>query len=226
MQGIGARFRGDAAASGSILDVIFAASGVVRQWAGLALAISILLAVGPIAVVILAAFSSAGSFVFPPPGFTLQWLTQFFETPSLTTALILSFEIAFAAATLSSCLAFIAAIALARMRSRPAAALIEAAFLAPLVFPSIILGVALLIFYRAVGLNLTAGLVIAHITVALPYAFRLIYSEIQAFDFTLNEAAASLGAGPAAGAYYVMLPIIWPGLLSGWTFGFVVSLAS
>jgi putative spermidine/putrescine transport system permease protein len=60
--------------------------------------------------------------------------------------------------------------------------------------------------------------------VAFPYAFRLIHSELQAFDFTLNEAAASLGGGPFVAAFYVMLPIIWPGLLSGWIFGFIVSL--
>jgi putative spermidine/putrescine transport system permease protein len=182
------------------------------------------LVVLPIVLVAVTSFSSDDSFQFPPRGLSVQWFARFFKTPNLTAALLLSFEIAFVSATVATCLGFMAAIGSVRTASRRLSALLQAGFLAPLVFPTIVLGLSLLIFYRLVGLNLTIGLVMAHITVSFPYAFRLIHSELQTFDFGLNEAASSLGASPLRGVFYVMLPIVWPGLLSGWVFGFIVSL--
>ena len=55
------------------------------------------------------------------------------------------------------------------------------------------------------------------------YAFRLILASLQNFDLALEEAAQSLGAGPIRTFFLVTLPIIWPGILSGGLFAFIVS---
>lgn len=191
---------------------------------GAVLAVAVVLMLGPILVVVLISFSAGETFVFPPPGFSLRWFELFVRTPNLTSALWLSLGIAAAAGTIATILALMAAAALVRLPAPRLSAILQSAFVAPLVFPTIVLGLSLLLFYRVVGINLTLGLVLAHVTVALPYAFRSILSELTAFDPALSEAAASLGADAWRSLWYVTLPIVWPGLLSGWVFAFVVSI--
>jgi putative spermidine/putrescine transport system permease protein len=50
-----------------------------------------------------------------------------------------------------------------------------------------------------------------------------VLTSLQSFDATLEEAGQSLGAGPVRSFMLITLPIIWPGVLSGWLFAFVVS---
>jgi putative spermidine/putrescine transport system permease protein len=50
-----------------------------------------------------------------------------------------------------------------------------------------------------------------------------VLTSLQSFDFALEEAAQSLGAGPLRSFVRVTLPVIWPGLVSGWFFAFIVS---
>ena len=189
-----------------------------------ALGLGTVLVVGPILVVVMVSFSNGETFAFPPPGLSLRWFRLFFDTPSLTSALLLSVQIALLSSVVATVLALMAASALVRLPSPKLSAVLQSAFLAPLVFPTIVLGLSLLLFYRVTGINLTMGLVLAHVTVALPYAFRSIIAELTAFDAVLSEAAANLGANPWRNLVYVTLPLIWPGLLSGWIFAFVVSI--
>jgi putative spermidine/putrescine transport system permease protein len=67
------------------------------------------------------------------------------------------------------------------------------------------------------------GLFIAHVVICSPYAFRAALTSLQSFDTALEEAGQSLGAGPVRSFFRITLPIIWPGVLSGWLFAFVVS---
>ncbi len=102
-------------------------------------------------------------------------------------------------------------------------AIVQGLAMAPLVFPALILGLALLILYRTIGVPVLPGLFVAHVVVCLPYAFRSVLTSLQSFDMHLEEAAAALGAPPLRTFYRITLPIIWPGLLSGFIFAFVVS---
>jgi putative spermidine/putrescine transport system permease protein len=95
--------------------------------------------------------------------------------------------------------------------------------MAPLVFPTVILGLALLLLYKKLGIGTLPGLLIAHVVVCLPYAFRSVLAVLQSFDTALEEAGQSLGAGPVRSFLLITVPIIWPGILSAWVFGFIVS---
>ena len=186
-------------------------------------ALVLVLVVGPIVVVGIIAFSDAESFRFPPTSFSLRWFTRFFESSNLTSALWLSLRTAFVAATLATAIALSGAFAAIRLRGKATVAY-QAVFLAPLVFPTIVLGLALLLFYRSVGIDLYLGLVLAHVTVGAPYAFRTILTSLSSYDPTLTEAARCLRAGPLRSFLLVTLPIIWPGIFSGWLFAFIISL--
>jgi putative spermidine/putrescine transport system permease protein len=137
-------------------------------------------------------------------------------------AYLLSLEVAMTASILATILGTLASLFLARRRGAVAGAL-NALFLSPLVFPTIIVGVALLLFYRRVGMPILPGLILAHVLIGTPYCIRSILTSLQAFDVSLEEAGQSLGASPVRTFLLITLPLIRPGLLCGWLFAFIVS---
>ncbi|HVO88979.1 MAG TPA: ABC transporter permease [Casimicrobiaceae bacterium] len=189
---------------------------------GTATVIAFALIIVPILIVVVAAFSPNEYFEFPPPGFSARWFVEFFRLANMRSAFALSVELALLAATLSTILGTLGALYLARRRGIVASA-IQSVFLAPLVFPTIILGVALLLIYKTIGMPVFTGLLLAHCIVAMPYGFRSVLASAQSLDPSLEEAGQSLGAGPLRTLYLVTLPLIWPGVLAGWLFAFIVS---
>jgi len=178
-----------------------------RALRGSATGLAFLLILAPILVVVVAAFSPTDYFEFPPPGLSLRWFVEFFRLDNMRNAFVLSLELALLSATLVTVLGTLGALFLARRRG-VIAGLLQSLFLAPLVFPTIILGLALLLLYKTVG---------------MPYCFRTVLASVQALDPSLEEAGQSLGAGPARTLFLITLPLIWQGVLSGWLFAFVVS---
>lgn len=189
---------------------------------GIAAAVAFALIIVPIVIVVVTAFSPKDYFEFPPQGLSLRWFGEFFGLENLRSAFALSLELALLAATLATVLGTMGALFLARRRG-VAASMLQALFLAPLVFPTIILGVALLLLYKTVGMPVFPGLLIAHSIVGLPYGFRTVLASAQALDPALEEAGQSLGAGPLRTLFLVTLPLVWQGVLSGWLFAFIVS---
>jgi putative spermidine/putrescine transport system permease protein len=176
----------------------------------------------PILIVVVAAFSPGDYFEFPPAGLSARWFVEFFRLENMRNAFALSVELALLAATVASVLGTLGALFLARRRGA-IATLLQALFLAPLVFPTIILGVALLLLYKTIGMPVFPGLLLAHCLIGMPYVFRTVLASAQALDPALEEAGQSLGAGPLRTLLLVTLPLIWQGVLSGWLFAFIVS---
>ncbi|MBM3571592.1 MAG: ABC transporter permease [Alphaproteobacteria bacterium] len=187
-----------------------------------AFVLCLMLVVGPIAVIIGISFSPVDGFIFPPQGLSWRWYQSFLQSEKLWGSLIFSFRTALVVAALSLLLGTLAALALARRRDVTAVGL-QSLFMAPMVFPAIILGLAILLFVRVLGAPLWIGLIIAHVLIGTPYCFRMVTGSLQAFDPTLEEASQSLGAGPLRTFAYVIMPLIWPGMLAGAMFAFIVS---
>lgn len=193
-------------------------SFLLRLIVGIVLA----LIIGPILVVVIASFSSGDSLNFPPPGFSLRWFAEFFSIDEMRNAFMLSIVLAVLSAFGAVALGLLGAIYVSRTRNA-FSAILQMLIMAPLVFPALILGLALLLLYKTVNMAVLPGLFIAHVVVCLPYAFRSVLTSLQSFDTTLEEAGQSLGAGPVRSFFLITMPIIWPGILSGWLFAFVVS---
>lgn len=198
------------------------ARSYARALRGTSAAIALVLVLAPIVIVVVAAFSPTDYFQFPPPGLSLRWFAEFFRLDNMRSAFALSIELATLAATLATVLGTLGALFVARRRG-VAIVLLQALFLAPLVFPTIILGLALLLMYKTVGMPVFPGLLLAHCVLGIPYGFRTVLASVQALDPSLEEAGESLGAGPFRTLVLVTLPLIWQGVLSGWLFAFIVS---
>jgi len=199
-----------------------ASSAIGRSIRGTATAIAFALIAVPILIVVITAFSPGDYFQFPPPGLSVRWFVEFFRLEEMRNAFALSLELALLAATLATIVGTLGALFLARRRGW-LAGLLQSLFLAPLVFPTIILGVALLLLYKTIGMPVFPGLLLAHCLIGMPYAFRTVLASAQSLDPALEEAGQSLGAGPLRTLFLVTLPLVWQGVISGWLFAFIVS---
>jgi putative spermidine/putrescine transport system permease protein len=197
--------------------------GILYALGGTIAAFGLLVVVAPILLVVILSFSSSSVFTFPPPGFSLRWHEEVIALPQLVSAFSFSLQLAVLAATLSVTIATIGAFRLVTARGL-VAKMLRNLMMAPLVFPSMILGLALLVYFRTIGIGVFEGLVLAHVTIGVPYAFQLVVAQLQSFDPHLDEASQSLGAGPMRSFFSVTLPLIWPGIAVGWLFAFIVSL--
>ena len=177
----------------------------------------------PLIVLILMSFSSTGQLVFPPIGFSLQWYPLAAKVQGILDSFMLSLKLAFLTAVLSAALGTLGSLAMTRHRF-PGKSLLMAFFLSPLVFPSIVVGVALLQFYRMAYFDdVFITLLLAHIIVTIPYTVRTVTASLEVFDYTLLDAARVLGADTLKTFTEVMLPIIKPGVFSGAVFAFLIS---
>ena len=116
-----------------------------------------------------------------------------------------------------------AALVLARGRFAGREALV-ALLTAPLLLPTIVLALALLILFVGYGLiGSWSGLVLAHLLVALPYGIRVLMTAVSTLPASVEEAASSLGAPPWAVFRRVTLPLMLPGVAATAAIVFLVS---
>jgi len=177
----------------------------------------------PILVVIPSALSAGSILGFPPQGFSLRWFKNVAAHPEFLRALGVSVYTAVIATAASLVLGTLAAMALVRHRF-PGRDALQLAFIAPLVFPAIVYGVAMLMVLNPLRLTRsTLGLILAHAVITLPYVVRTVGATLHGVDPRLEESAQILGAGPWRTFWHVTLPLIRPGLIAGGTFALIVS---
>jgi putative spermidine/putrescine transport system permease protein len=182
----------------------------------------------PIVVVVISSFNAVGVFSFPPQSFTTRWYGEI--DPSFYDALRVSLIVASVTITVAVLVGVPGAMSLVRGRF-PGRDLLNALCLSPLMVPALVIGVAMFQFSLVVwdmsGLTLggtIAGLVIGHLTFAIPFVVRSVLAAYTRFDFSLEEAAQNLGASPLRTFFHVTLPILRPGIVSGAIFAFLISL--
>jgi putative spermidine/putrescine transport system permease protein len=177
----------------------------------------------PVVVIALASFSQTSYLTVPPKGVTLRWFGAVLGDPEYVSAMVFSLILALVATTGSLVAGLAASYALIRRRV-PGAALVSALLNAPLVFPGVVIGVALLQFYAVLRLNGTLlGLAVAHMVITVPYVVRAVTASLQGIDPELESAARVLGASGPVAFFTVTLPLIRPGVAAGALFSFIVS---
>jgi putative spermidine/putrescine transport system permease protein len=65
--------------------------------------------------------------------------------------------------------------------------------------------------------------VVCHVVLVLPFVLRSVYISLRNLDRRLELAAESLGARPVRVLFTVTLPLLVPGLVSGWLFAAILS---
>ena len=163
-------------------------------------------------------------------GFTLKYYGKVFKNEALMAALGNSLTIAFLATLASLVLGALAAVMLWRFRF-PFKAGIEGGLSLPIVVPEICMGVAMLMFFAAIGwptdmpwpLSLSA-ITIAHITFCFPFVTMVVRARLASFNREEEEAAKDLGASEWQAFRDVLIPHMKPGLIAGALLAFTLSL--
>jgi len=177
----------------------------------------------PIVIVCAVAFTPEGYLSLPTNGFSLRWFRAIADYPEFVRALRDSLWLAALSSTIAVLFAVPAALAVARYRFTGREAVL-AFFMSPLMIPHVVLGIAFLRFFTTIGIGGTfVGLVLSHIVIVMPFALRLVLAASTGMDRAIEHAAISLGASPATLFRRVTLPLILPGVVSGWVLAFITS---
>jgi iron(III) transport system permease protein len=97
----------------------------------------------------------------------------------------------------------------------------------PLVFPGLVLGLAIMICYLTIDIGIYGTiwiLLIAYVTRFLPYGMRYNSASMLQIHKELEESAAMSGASWGMTFRRVVLPLLKPGLLAGWIYVLIVSI--
>jgi iron(III) transport system permease protein len=97
----------------------------------------------------------------------------------------------------------------------------------PMVFPGLVLGLAIMIFYLNVDVGIYGTMwimYIAYITRFLPYGLRYNTTSMLQIHKELEESAAMSGASWGTTFRRIILPLLKPGLVAGWIYVVIVSI--
>jgi iron(III) transport system permease protein len=97
----------------------------------------------------------------------------------------------------------------------------------PLVFPGIVLGLSIMIFYLHVDIGIYGTIwimFIAYITRFMPYGLRYNTTSMVQIHKELEESAAMCGASWTTTFRRIVLPLLKPGLVAGWIYVMIVSI--
>jgi spermidine/putrescine transport system permease protein len=167
----------------------------------------------PVIVLILMSLNSSVTGVFPLQGFSLRWYSAAVQNKILWPALQNSIMVALAAALLSAVLGTPAAFGLVRSSFRFRNA-VRALMVMPASLPTLLVGVALLSFFAflAVPRSLVT-VIIGHVVYCVPYMVLVVSARLAEFDFSVEEAAADLGATPFQTLRLITFPLIQPSIV-------------
>lgn len=178
---------------------------------------------GPLAFVCAESLNPATSFPAPFDGLSVKWYLALRAHPEFWHATVVSTIIAAVSSVIATTAAFLAAYAM-RRGGRQDSAVLNTVLASPLFVPQIVLSLAILQFASLFGLGAGwASLLAVHTVAGLPFAFRLVTVGLARFNFSLEDASLSLGAGRLATWRHVTLPLLRPNLIAGFTFCFILS---
>jgi putative spermidine/putrescine transport system permease protein len=177
----------------------------------------------PIVIVILVSFSPSYVFDLPTGSFSLRWYQKVWNLGDFWEAFLASLALALLAAAISMVFGVLGAVGLVfgRFPGREALAVF---LVSPLMLPGLVFGVAALHALRAVGIyQAFPSLLLAHVVLTMPFVVRSALASLSLFDFTLIDAAQTLGYPLPQAVLRVLVPNIAPGILAGGLFAYVAS---
>ncbi|WP_286741163.1 spermidine/putrescine ABC transporter permease PotC [Psychrobacter sp. UBA3068] len=157
-------------------------------------------------------------------GFSLKWYESLFNNQAMLDAFWHSIVLGLVAATVSTLIGTLTALALHRYKFR-GKGLLNGLLFVLMMSPEIVLAISLLALFLLIGLQLGfVSLLLAHITFCLPFVVITVFARLSSLDERLLEAARDLGANESTMVRTVLIPVILPAVMAGWLLAFTLSL--
>ena len=186
-------------------------------------ALVFLFLVGPLVIVVGAALSDTTYLTFPPQGLSLRWFQNIFEIDAFRRTILTSLQVAVISTFVALLIGIPASYAMSRYRIQLPGWL-STLFVLPVLVPELVLGFSLL---KNLAFQFNApiflSLIIGHTILILPYVIRVISASLASFNFSIEEAAISLGSPPLKTFFTVLLPNVRSGVIAAFILAFITS---
>jgi iron(III) transport system permease protein len=193
-----------------------------------------LLLVLPVATLLLVSFAREGNWTTQtlPSAYTLANYVKIFSDSRASEVFLNSLSMSAIAAGAALLWSFAVAALLARKGSRKLKRLLSWLILVPWALPGTVVAVSIAESYGQPSLLLGSFILVGTFWILpvvyflrfMPLVVRAVQASMEQLDATLEEAAASLGAGWWQRFTRVTLPLIWPGAIAGTLLAFVIAL--
>lgn len=156
-------------------------------------------------------------------GFSLRWYHELFNDRGLWSAFFHSATLGFCSALIATSLGLLSCVQLF-LSSQKRQRSFDALLLMLIVIPDLVFGVALLIFFNLTQIPLGFfSLLIAHITFCIPFVMFTMNSRIHTLDPNMYYTSLDLGASRFKTLTAVIMPLLWPAILSAFLLSFTLS---
>lgn len=177
----------------------------------------------PIASLVVFSFNDSPVTTLPLAGFTTKWYEAVFNNSTMLKALWNSIIVATSATLLALIIGIPAALALDRY-DFPLKSAFTRTLLLPLTLPGIVTGIAMLNFYKQIGITPSlVTVVIGHATALIGVVVTQVLARLQRLNKSIEEASADLGASPWQTFWLVTLPNIRTAILGSALLTFTLS---
>lgn len=173
-----------------------------------------------------------GALVLKSSSLSLAEYAEILSDPRVSHALYISFGTAFVAALVNVVFGVLVAWVLVRYRF-PGKRIIDAVVDLPFALPTAVAGIALTAlyapngwigqFFKSLDIKIaytSSGIVIALIFIGLPFIVRTVQPVMEEIDREIEEASATLGATRFQTVTRVLLPGLFPAILTGFALAF------
>ncbi len=191
-----------------------------RSWLRLHLGGVYLFLYGPILVLMVLSFNRSG---MPTAwgGASFDWYLALFDNAVVQRAALNTLIVALGSTVIATVLGTLLALGVESRRSSGA---LDALLFAPMIIPDIVLAIALLGLYTALGLTLGLhSIVLSHAVFNIAFVCAVVRARLRHFDRSIIEASVDLGAGPITTFRRITLPVILPGVVAGALLAFTLS---
>ncbi len=176
----------------------------------------------PIAYVVLFSFNDSKSMT-KFTGFSLRWYENMFNDRTMLQSIYYTVLVAVISTVVSTIVGTVTAIGLYKAKKVIRSAVLEVNNL-PVMNPDIVTAIGLMLLFVSAKVQLSlVTLILAHISFSIPYVILSIMPKLRQLDDNVAEAALDLGATPFQALTKVIIPQIYPAILSGALIAFSMS---
>ena len=176
----------------------------------------------PIGYVVLFSFNDSKSLT-NFSGFSLRWYENMFSDSTMLESIKYTVITAVVATAVSTVIGTVTAIGLSKSKRLIRTLVLEINNL-PVMNPDIVTAIGLMLLFISTKLQLSlTTLILSHITFCIPYVILTVMPKLRQLDDNVAEAALDLGATPWQALMKVIIPQIYPAILSGALIAFSMS---
>lgn len=177
----------------------------------------------PIIIVMLYSFNATKGFTWT--GFSLKWYRDLFTDNLILGSMLNTLILGVVASVLATLLGTIAALGVYSLKNKLIKNTIKTLTYIPLLNPEIVTGLSFMLLFAIA--RFSSGwttLIIAHVSFCVPSVYLSVLPKLRQINKNAYEAALDLGCNPFKAFTKVILPEIFPGIMTGFLMAFTYSI--